>query len=125
VELSNRLRAFLVACPPAGPASPVADLVIATADFQKDLASWNICPIKAGVDAKELFHLYIVLWIEDKRRMLLENCRLDKVKWSGVRTQHMTTPFVDEMYDLLKNTLTEYEVIICRWPEYIFVLENV
>ena len=37
----------------------------------------------------------------------------------------MTTPFVDEMYDLLKNTLTEYEVIICRWPEYIFVLENV
>ncbi|CAN6253199.1 unnamed protein product [Urochloa humidicola] len=124
VELSNRLRAFLVACPPAGPASPVADLVIATADFQKDLASWNICPIKAGVDAKELFHLYIVLWIEDKRRLLLENCRLDKVKWSGVRTQHMTTPFVDEMYDLLKNTLTEYEVIICRWPEYIFVLEN-
>nr|CAB3448038.1 unnamed protein product [Digitaria exilis] len=124
VELSNRLRAFLVACPPAGPASPVADLVIATADFQKDLASWNICPIKAGVDAKELFHLYIVLWIEDKRRMFLENCRLDKVKWSGVRTQHMTTPFVDEMYDSLKKTLTEYEVIICRWPEYIFVLEN-
>jgi hypothetical protein len=37
----------------------------------------------------------------------------------------MTTPFVEEMYDLLKNTLTEYEVIICRWPEYIFVLENV
>ncbi|KAM0873373.1 hypothetical protein ACQ4PT_038102 [Festuca glaucescens] len=124
VELSNRLRSFLVACPPAGPSSPVADLVIATADFQKDLASWNICTIKAGVDAKELFHLYIVLWIEDKRRALLENCRLDKVKWSGVRTQHMTTPFVEEMYDLLKNTLTEYEVIICRWPEYIFVLEN-
>lgn len=42
VELSNRLRAFLVACPPAGPASPVADLVVATADFQKDLSSWNI-----------------------------------------------------------------------------------
>uniref|UniRef100_A0ACD5YQX9 Uncharacterized protein n=1 Tax=Avena sativa TaxID=4498 RepID=A0ACD5YQX9_AVESA len=124
VELSNRLRSFLVACPPAGPSSPVADLVIATADFQKDLASWNISPIKAGVDAKELFHLYIVLWIEDKRRALLENCRLDKIKWSGVRTQHMTTPFVDEMYDLLKNTLTEYEVIICRWPDYIFVLEN-
>jgi hypothetical protein len=42
VELSNRLRAFLVACPPAGPSSPVSDLVVATADFQKDLASWNI-----------------------------------------------------------------------------------
>lgn len=37
----------------------------------------------------------------------------------------MTTPFVDDMYEQLKNTLLEYEVIICRWPEYIFALENV
>jgi hypothetical protein len=37
-------------------------------------------PIKARVDAKELFHLYIVLWIEDKCRMLLGNCRLNKVR---------------------------------------------
>lgn len=48
-----------------------------------------------------------------------------QVKWSGVRTQHLTTPFVDEMYDRLRETLAEYEVIICRWPEYTFVLENV
>ncbi|PKA49118.1 hypothetical protein AXF42_Ash010803 [Apostasia shenzhenica] len=125
VELCNRLREFLVACPPAGPSAHVADLVIATADFQKDLANWNICPVKGGVDAKELFHLYIVLWIQDKRLSLLESCKLDKVKWSGVRTQHMTTPFVDEMYDLLRDTLKEYEVIICRWPEYTSILENV
>ncbi|KAG1366588.1 hypothetical protein COCNU_13G003780 [Cocos nucifera] len=124
VELCSRLRAFLVACPPTGPSTPVADLVIATADFQKDLASWNISPIKGGVDAKELFHLYIILWIQDKRLALLESCKLDKVKWSGVRTQHMTTPFVDDMYDRLKDTLNEYEVIVCRWPEYTFVLEN-
>ncbi|WOL19976.1 hypothetical protein Cni_G28778 [Canna indica] len=124
VELSSRLRAFLVACPPGGPSQPVADLVIATADFQKDLCSWNICPVKGGVDAKELFHLYIVLWIQDKRLALLESCKLDKVKWSGVRTQQMTTPFVDDMYDRLKDTLNEYDVIICRWPEYTFVLEN-
>ncbi|KAJ6829490.1 uncharacterized protein M6B38_357610 [Iris pallida] len=124
VELSSRLRAFLVACPPAGPSLHVAELVIATADFQKDLVSWNICPIKGGVDAKELFHLYIILWIQDRRLSLLESCKLDKVKWSGVRTQHSTTPFVDEMYDRLKETLNEYEVIICRWPEYTFVLEN-
>ncbi|XP_073010311.1 uncharacterized protein [Typha latifolia] len=124
VELCSRLRAFLVACPPTGPSSPVADLVIATADFQKDLASWNICPIKGGVDAKELFHLYIILWIQDKRLTLLESCKLDKVKWSGVRTQHMTTPFVDDMYERLNDTLIEYEVIMCRWPEYTFILEN-
>lgn len=41
-ELCSRLRSFLVACPPTGPSRPVTDLVIATADFQKDLASWNI-----------------------------------------------------------------------------------
>jgi hypothetical protein len=40
----------------------------------------NICsPVKGGVDAKELFHLYIVLWIQDKRLSLLDSCKLDKV----------------------------------------------
>ncbi|XVE95208.1 hypothetical protein REPUB_Repub02eG0076300 [Reevesia pubescens] len=123
-ELCSRLRAFLLACPPSAPSPPVAELVIATADFQRDLASWNISHVKGGVDAKELFHLYIMIWIQDKRQSLLESCKLDKVKWSGVRTQHSTTPFVDEMYDRVRETLSDYEVIICRWPEYIFVLEN-
>ncbi|KAL7208179.1 hypothetical protein ACSBR1_030014 [Camellia fascicularis] len=123
-ELCSRLRAFLIACPPTGPSPPVAELVIATADFQRDLAGWNIKPVKGGVDAKDLFHLYIMLWIQDKRLSLLESCRLDKVKWSRIRTQHSTTPFVDEMYERLKETLNDYEVIICRWPEYTFVLEN-
>ncbi|KAM1014194.1 hypothetical protein EV1_043720 [Malus domestica] len=123
-ELCSRLRAFLIACPPTGPSSPVGDLVIATADFQRDLSSWNIGHIKGGVDAKELFHLYIMLWIQNKRGSLLEACKLDKVKWSGVRTQHSTTPFVDEMYDRLRGTLSDYEIIISRWPEYACVLEN-
>ncbi|XP_022734370.1 uncharacterized protein LOC111287412 isoform X3 [Durio zibethinus] len=123
-DLCSRLRAFLLTCPPSGPSPPVAELVIATADFQRDLASWNISHMKGGVDAKELFHLYIMIWIQDKQQSLLESCKLDKVKWSGVRTQHCTTPFVDEMYDRLRETLNDYEVIICRWPEYIFVLEN-
>ncbi|XP_057973118.1 uncharacterized protein LOC131161393 isoform X2 [Malania oleifera] len=123
-DLFNRLRAFLIACPPSGPTPPVADLVVATANFQRDLDSLNINPVKGGVDAKELFHLYIVLWIQDKRLSLLESCKLDKVKWSGVRTQHSTTPFVDDMYDRLKETLNDYEIIICRWPEYTSVLEN-
>ncbi|XP_044475499.1 uncharacterized protein LOC123203264 isoform X2 [Mangifera indica] len=123
-ELCSRLRAFLLACPPSGPSPHVAELIIASSDFQRDLASWNISPVKGGVDAKELFHLYILLWIQDKRLFLLESCKLDKVKWSGVRTQHSTTPFVDDMYDRLRETLNDYGVIICRWPEYVFVLEN-
>lgn len=32
---------------------------------------------------------------------------------------------MDEMYERLKDTLNDYEVIICRWPEYTFALENV
>ncbi|XP_022889843.1 uncharacterized protein LOC111405269 isoform X1 [Olea europaea var. sylvestris] len=123
-ELCSRLRAFLVACPPPGPASYVTELLVATADFQKDLTTWNIKPVKGGVDAKELFHLYIILWIQDKRLSLLESCKLDKVKWSGVTTQHLTTPFIDDMYDRLNETLNNYDVIICRWPEYTCVLEN-
>ncbi|GAB4861340.1 hypothetical protein Ancab_036501 [Ancistrocladus abbreviatus] len=124
VELCNQIREFLIACPPSGPSPPVAELLIGTADFQRDLASWSISPIKGGVEAKELFHLYIVVWIKDKRAAMLESCKLDKVKWSGVRTQHSTTPFVDDMYERLKEALNDYEVIICRWPEYAFVLEN-
>ncbi|KAI3972579.1 hypothetical protein MKX01_019237 [Papaver californicum] len=124
VELCSRLRAFLVACPPTGPTPHVVELVIAAADFQRDLANWKINPVKGGVDAKELFHLYIILWVQDKRLSLLDSCKLDKVKWSGVKTQHYTTPFVDEMYERLRETLNEYEIIICRWPEYTFVLEN-
>ncbi|XP_044510377.1 uncharacterized protein LOC123228931 isoform X2 [Mangifera indica] len=123
-ELCSRLRAFLLACPPSGPSPHVAELIIASSDFQRDLASWNISPMKGGVDAKELFHLYILLWIQEKRLSLLESCKLDKVKWSGVRTQHSTTPFVDDVYDRLRETLNDYEVIISRWPEYVFVLEN-
>ena len=29
------------------------------------------------------------------------------------------------MYERLKETLNEYEIIIRRWPEYTIVLENV
>ncbi|KAJ0239708.1 Pesticidal crystal cry8Ba protein [Hirschfeldia incana] len=123
-DLCSRLRAFLVACPPSGPSPTVAELVVATADFQRDISSWNISPIQGGVDAKELFHLYIMIWIQDRRLSLLESCKLDKVKWSGVRTQHSTTPFVDEMYTRLNETIQDYQVIISRWPEYIFVLES-
>ncbi|KAJ8747419.1 hypothetical protein K2173_012487 [Erythroxylum novogranatense] len=120
IEIHNQhiLPSFPACTAPTGPSPPVTELVIATADFQRDLASWSI------VDAKELFHLYIMLWIQDKRHSLLESCKLDKVKWSGVRTQHSTTPFVDGMYDRLRETLNDYEVIICRWPEYVFVLES-
>lgn len=124
-ELSSRLRAFLVACPPSGPLSPVTELIITTADFQKDLSSWNINPVKGGVDAKELYHGYITIWIQEKRLALLELCKTDKVKWSSKQAMHSTTPFVDDIYVRLKETLNEYEIIMRRWPEYTIFLESV
>lgn len=120
-ELYSRLREFLVACPPAGPSPPVAELVVATADFQRDLSLWNISYIKGGVDAKELFHLYITIWIQDKRLALLELCKLDNRAKSSCFS---TTPFIDDIYDRLRETLSEYDVIISRWPEYTFALEQ-
>lgn len=115
---------------------------------------------KGGVDAKELFHLYVVLWIQEKRLNLLDFCKFDKVSWqcllcisqafycviyritsqkcysymrcmnvqercTWVTTQHSTSPFVEEVYERIKETLNEYEIIIHRWPEYIFSLEHV
>ncbi|KAF8086211.1 hypothetical protein N665_0632s0031 [Sinapis alba] len=123
-DLYNRLRTFLVACPPSGPSPAVAELVIATADFQRDLSSWNVGHIQAGVDAKELFHLHIMIWIQEKRLSLLESCKVDKVRWYGASTKHSTTRFVEVMYTRLNETIQDYQVIISRWPEYSFILET-
>lgn len=48
-----------------------------------------------------------------------------QVKFSSLPTQHSTTSFVDDIYERLKGALAEYDVIISRWPEYTFILENV
>ncbi|XP_024361658.1 uncharacterized protein [Physcomitrium patens] len=123
VELANRLRTFLVACPPSSPLPPVTDLMLATADFERDLSSWGI-RLRIGVDAKELFHLYVVLWIQDKRLQLLEFCKFDKERCTLITTQHNTSSFVEEVYERIKETLNEYEVILHRWPEYTLPLEH-
>uniref|UniRef100_A0A1J3H0H0 Uncharacterized protein n=1 Tax=Noccaea caerulescens TaxID=107243 RepID=A0A1J3H0H0_NOCCA len=124
VDLCNRLREFLLVWPPPGPSPPVVDLVITTADFQRDISSWNINPIKGGVNAKELFYSYITSWIEEKRRVLYELCKLETVKACG-EISGLTSPFVDEMYERLNGTLDEYDIIIRRWPEYAISLEKV
>ncbi|KAL5556537.1 hypothetical protein UlMin_038773 [Ulmus minor] len=124
VELCIRLRAFLIACPPPGPCPPVSELVITAADLQKDLAFWNVNPVNGGVDAKGLFNSYITHWIQDKRHQLLELCKQDQERLCGMGTQQSTSPFVDDMFRLLKETINEYQIILCRWPEYISILEN-
>ncbi|KAI3695361.1 hypothetical protein L1987_78357 [Smallanthus sonchifolius] len=121
LELCNRMRGFLISCPPISLSPPVTDLIITTCCFQKDLAYWNISPVKGGVDAKELFHIHITRMIHDKHIGLLESCKLDK----GVGPQISTSTFVDDMYKQLKETLREFDVIFSHWPEYTLDLEKV
>ncbi|KAG9135284.1 hypothetical protein Leryth_015186 [Lithospermum erythrorhizon] len=120
-ELSTRIRNFLLSYPPTSPSLHVMEIAIETADYQRDLLTWNINPVKGGVDAKELFHSYISRWIKGKRVFLLDSCKLDKVKSN--QRQQPATPFVEDIYNKLKESLDEYEVIINRWPEYAFPLE--
>ena len=42
IDLSNRLMGFLAAWPPSSPLPHVNELLVATADFQRNLESWNI-----------------------------------------------------------------------------------
>ncbi|KAJ8765623.1 hypothetical protein K2173_014745 [Erythroxylum novogranatense] len=124
MELSDRLGKFLKACPPSTLSPPFAELAIATADFQRDLDSWNIKHAKGVGDAKELFRSYIAQWIKDKRLSLLKMCKRETVKWSGLSTHNLTTPFVEDMHGQMKETLNAYEAIVCYWPQYILDMET-
>ncbi|KAJ6880616.1 hypothetical protein NC652_033831 [Populus alba x Populus x berolinensis] len=123
-ELCNRLRIFLSACPPSSPQPHVNELLIAIADFERDLELWNISPVQGGVDSRGLFHCYIMVWVQDMQINLLELCKAEKVPWAGVMTNHSTSPFAEEMYERIKDALIEYEVVINRWPRYSLILEN-
>ncbi|GMY09592.1 hypothetical protein FCV25MIE_04831 [Fagus crenata] len=123
-ELCNRLRGFLSASPPSSPQPHVNELLIATADFERDLELWNISPVQGGVDSRNLFHNYIMVWVQDMQLNLLELCKAEKVPWSGVMTNHSTSPFAEEMYDKIRDSLNQYEVVINRWPQYSLILEN-
>ncbi|KAF7140396.1 hypothetical protein RHSIM_Rhsim06G0182800 [Rhododendron simsii] len=123
-ELCKRLRGFLATWPPSSPQSHVNELLIATADFQRNLESWNVSPMHGGVEARNLYHDYIMVWIQDMQLNLLELCKAEKVPWSGVLTNHSTSPFAEEMYEKIKEMLIEYEVVMNRWPQYSLVVEN-
>ncbi|CAH8363075.1 unnamed protein product [Eruca vesicaria subsp. sativa] len=123
-QLCNRLRAFLSAVPPSCPQPHVNDLLIAVSDFERSLDSWGISPVQGGIDSRGLFHNYIMVWIHDMELRLLDRCKAEKVPWSGVITNHSTSPFAEDMYERIKDSLMEYEVVISRWPQYTLILEN-
>ncbi|KAL1219602.1 hypothetical protein V5N11_009729 [Cardamine amara subsp. amara] len=123
-QLCNRLREFLSAVPPSCPMPHVNELLVAVSDFERNLDSWGISPVQGGVDSRGLFHNYIMVWIHDMELRLLDRCRAEKVPWSGVITNHSTSPFAEDIYERIKDSLIEYEVVISRWPQYTLILEN-
>ncbi|XP_076924679.1 uncharacterized protein LOC143587208 [Bidens hawaiensis] len=123
-ELCKRLKGFLATWPFSSPLPHVNELLIATADFERNLESWNISVPQGGVDSRNLYHNYIMVWVQDMQLCLLESCKAEKVPWAGVITNYSTSPFAEELYDKIKEMLSEYEVVINRWPQYTLVLEN-
>ncbi|KAK4765869.1 hypothetical protein SAY87_007511 [Trapa incisa] len=124
IELCTRLRAFLAAWPPSSPLPHVNELLKAAADFERDLATWNIRHVEGGVESRNLFDSYIFVWIQDMQLNLLDLCKSEKVHYSGLLANHLTSPFAEDIYDKLKNSLIEYEVVINHWPQYTLILEN-
>uniref|UniRef100_K3YPK3 Uncharacterized protein n=1 Tax=Setaria italica TaxID=4555 RepID=K3YPK3_SETIT len=102
-ELCKRLKGFLSSSPPSRPLQHVAELIIATADFERDLDSWQVRPVHGGVVSRELFHDYI-----------MTSC-------PAVST---ISPFVEQMYEQIKESIHEYGVVINRWPQYLMSLES-
>ncbi|KAF3563116.1 hypothetical protein DY000_02019333 [Brassica cretica] len=123
-DLLKILIEYLITWPPPSPSPQVVDLVITTADFEADLTRWKLNPIKGGFNARELFHSYITSWMEEKRSALYEFCKSETGKACS-EIQGLTSPFVDDMYELLNVTLDEYNIIIRCWPEYGVSLEEV
>uniref|UniRef100_A0A7N0VD54 Uncharacterized protein n=1 Tax=Kalanchoe fedtschenkoi TaxID=63787 RepID=A0A7N0VD54_KALFE len=123
-ELCSRVKCFLAALPPCNPTSYVNELLIATSDFERDLESWNISSIHGGLNSLNLFHDYIMLWVQDMQLSLLDLCKAEKVPWSGANTNHLTSSFAENMYEKIKGNLVEYEVVMNRWPQYSLVLEK-
>ncbi|KAJ1278382.1 hypothetical protein BS78_04G075200 [Paspalum vaginatum] len=120
-ELCKRLKGFLSSSPPSRPVQHVAELIIATADFERDLDSWQVRPVHGGVVSRQLFHDYIMVWIEDTRLQLLDNCKAEKISCPAVST---ISPFVEQMYEQIKESINEYGVVINRWPQYLMSLES-
>ncbi|XP_051151756.1 uncharacterized protein LOC127265803 [Andrographis paniculata] len=123
-ELSGRLKSFLAAWPPSCPTPHVNELLVAMSDFERNLEFWNISPVEGGIDSRDLYHGYIMVWIQDLQLTLLDLCKAEKVPWSGVYTKFSTSPFAEEMFEKMTRMLGEYEVVINRWPQYTLILEN-
>ncbi|CAI5504212.1 unnamed protein product [Closterium sp. Naga37s-1] len=98
VELQRRVNQFLLAVPPQHPLPHVKNLLHATADVEDRLMLWGHprslllasflppCHLEQqgalGLDARELFGVYVEAWIRERTHTLMDVCRAPK-QWRG------------------------------------------
>ncbi|CAI5951237.1 unnamed protein product [Closterium sp. NIES-65] len=79
VELQRRVNQFLLAVPPQHPLPHVKNLLHATADVEDRLMLWGVGKVPGGLDARELFGVYVEAWIRERTHTLMDVCRAPKV----------------------------------------------
>nr|GEY63093.1 hypothetical protein [Tanacetum cinerariifolium] len=80
------------------PATPYLAPSEVCAYFAQIDLNFFFSPAKVGVIEKELFDLYILIWIEDKRSYLLETCDADKNdQWEGMLQEKLVISLIDKV----------------------------
>lgn len=113
-ELCNRLRIFLSACPPSSPQPHVNELLIAIADFERDLELWNIRLVIEKIQNMFWFQVERVLICSHK-----ENWRWSVIN-NAVRTlyQNNLQPTVDVEVEALSYFIFCLFQSSARWRRF-------
>ncbi|KAF6166243.1 hypothetical protein GIB67_031027 [Kingdonia uniflora] len=109
-QLFKRLTSFLAILPPSSSSPHVTELLIATADFERDLELWKFRPVHGGVDSRKLFHNYIMVWVEDKQLSLLDLCKAKR----NFRSSVAYTIFGHNPYKLTIMMMTVMNSVIIQ-----------
>lgn len=75
--------------------------------------SHNCCrPVHGGVISRQLFHDYIMVWIEDTRLQLLDNCKAEKVT--------VNTYFLPKfrLFYFDKSNFSKFDLVYRNSPTY-------
>ncbi|GJP79908.1 hypothetical protein CLOP_g10123 [Closterium sp. NIES-67] len=125
VELQRRVNQFLLAVPPQHPLPHVKNLLHATADVEDRLLLWGVGKVPGGLDARELFGVYVEAWIRERTHTLMDVCRAPK--WAvlaPMSDRNATSPFMEEVYGAVNSLLDELDSVLGRWPQYTLLVEE-
>lgn len=78
--------------------------------FHADITKTYVySPIQGGVDSRDLYHGYIMVWIQDLQLTLLDLCKAEKVfpRYNNI---------ISFIWCLSGNFANVYETSSCRYP---------